>query len=228
MPPQSTPAPTAAPQPPATQTTVVSGTPAPSAPVTGSPDQIYQGLREKREVLWNQKSRLENEREEIAQQIRQGPVGDIDKTGLEQRLAQIDQAIAKVSIDIAEADGQVAQAAAVPGAIVEPPQRNAWEFGPPVELVAMGIGITGLLLFPVCLAWARRLWRKANVVSAVPPELIEKMANMERGIDAVAIEVERIGEGTRFVTQLLAERADGARVALPRGEHSSGGDAAGR
>lgn len=217
MPPQSTPAPTAAPQQPATQTTVVSGSPAPTAPVLGSPEQIYRGLREKREVLWNQKSRLEDERDEIAQQIRQGPVGDIDKTGLEQRLAQVDQALAKVSIDIAEADGQVAQAAAVPGAIVEPPPRNAWEFGPPVELVAMSLGITALLLFPVCLAWARRLWRKANVVSVVPPELIEKMANMERGIDSVAIEVERIGEGQRIVTQLLAERADAAQIALPRG-----------
>jgi hypothetical protein len=228
MPPQNTPVPPAAPPPPATQTTVVSGTPAPTAPVIGSPEQIYRGLREKREVLWNQKSRLENERDEIAQQIRQGPVGDVDKSGLEQRLAQVDQAIAKVSIDIAEADAQVAQAASVPGAIVEPPPRNAWEFGPPVELVAMSIGLTALLLFPVCLAWARRLWRKANVVSVVPPELVEKMANMERSIDAVAIEVERIGEGTRFVTQLLAERADGARVALPRVESPSSGDAAGR
>ena len=217
MPIQSTPAPPAAPPPPATQTTVVSGTPAPTAPVTGSPELIYRGLREKREVLWNQKSRLENERDEIAQQIRQGPVGDVDKAGLEQRLAQVDQAIAKVSIDIAEADSEVAQAAAVPGAIVDPPTRNAWEFGPPVELVAMGIGLTALLLFPVCLAWARRLWRKANVVSVVPPELIDKMANMERGIDAVAIEVERIGEGQRFVTELLAERADAARIGLPRG-----------
>lgn len=190
-------------------------TTAPTAPVSGTPEQIYRGLREKREVLGDQKNRLENERDEIAQQIRQGPVGDIDKAGLEQRLAQVDQAIAKVSIDIAEADAQVAQAASVPGAIVEQPRRDPWEDGPPVELVAFGLGITGLLLFPVCLAWARRLWRRASVVSAVPPELVERMAGMERGIDAVALEVERIGEGQRFVTQLLAERGEAVPAALP-------------
>ena len=190
-------------------------TTAPTAPVSGTPEQIYRGQREKREVLGEQKSRLENERDEIAQQFRRGPVGDIDKTGLEQRLAQVDQAIAKVSIDIAEADAEVAQSAAVPGAIVEPPYRDPWENGPPVELVATGLVITGILLFPICLAWARRLWRRASVVSAVPPELVERMAGMERGIDAVALEVERIGEGQRFVTQLLAERGEAVPAALP-------------
>jgi hypothetical protein len=44
------------------------------------------------------------------------------------------------------------------------------------------------------------------------------MATMERGIDAIAVEVERIGEGQRFVTQLLAERAEAPPVALPRDE----------
>ena len=34
-------------------------------------------------------------------------------------------------------------------------------------------------------------------------------------IDAVAVEVERIGEGQRFVTQLLAERGEAVPAALP-------------
>ena len=36
---------------------------------------------------------------------------------------------------------------------------------------------------------------------------------MEQGIEAVAVEVERIGEGQRFVTQLMGERAK--REAIP-------------
>ena len=82
----------------------------------------------------------------------------------------------------------------------------------------MGMVLTAALLFPVMLARARRLWRSANVISAVPPDLVDKIAAMERGIDSIAVEVERIGEGQRFVTQLLAERADAARVALPRND----------
>lgn len=217
---QSTPAPASARQPPAVQAPVIAEGPAQSQTVTGTPEQVYRGLREKRSELGDQKNRLENERDEIARQLRAGPVGDADRSGLEQRLAQVDQAIAKVSIDIAETNSQVAQAASVPGAIVEEPRRDPWESGPPVELVAMGMALTAALLLPLALARARRLWRSANVVSVVPPEMIEKIASMERGIDAIAVEVERIGEGQRFVTQLLAERADAAQIALPRSERT--------
>ena len=220
MTPQSTPAPASVPQPPAPPSPVVAGSPGQATPSSGTAEQIYRGLREKRDVLREQKYRLENEREDIANELRSAPAGAADRAGLEQRLAQVDQAIAKVSISIAETDAQVAQAASVPGAIVEKPPRNDWQFGPPPELVAVGLGLSAVLLFPIMFARARRLWRSANVVSAVPPEMVEKLSAMERGIDSIAVEVERIGEGQRFVTQLLAERADAAKIALPRNERA--------
>jgi hypothetical protein len=40
---------------------------------------------------------------------------------------------------------------------------------------------------------------------ALPPDISDRLSNMERGIESVAIEVERLGEGQRFVSQLLAE-----------------------
>ena len=199
----------------------IAGAPGQSEAVSGTAEQIYRGLREKRSVLGDQKNRLENERDDLTRQLRSGPVGDADRTGLEQRLTQVDQAITKASIDIAEVDAQVAQAASVPGAIVEPPRRDPWADGPPVEIVAMGMGLTAALLLPLVFARARRIWRSANVVSAVPPEMVDKIAGMERGIDAIAVEVERIGEGQRFVTQLLAARADAVSERLPSGSPSA-------
>ena len=47
------------------------------------------------------------------------------------------------------------------------------------------------------------------------PQIDERLSRIENAIDAMAIEVERISEGQRFVTRLLAER-DGAKTALPR------------
>lgn len=41
-----------------------------------------------------------------------------------------------------------------------------------------------------------------------------RLARIEIAIEAMAVEVERISEGQRFVTKLLAER-DHAKVALP-------------
>ncbi len=192
---------------------VVSGTP---APVAGAdPALVFRGFREKREILGRQLDDLESQRNEIVRQLRAGPASDADRTGLEQRLAQVDQRIAQVNVQIAEADQQVAQSAAVPGATIEPSRPNPWEHGPPEELVAMGIGFSALLLFPIVIAFARRIWRRSSVAVVVPPELTERMQAVERSIESVAIEVERIGEGQRFVTQLLASRAEAAQAQLP-------------
>ena len=78
----------------------------------------------------------------------------------------------------------------------------------------MGIAFGALLLFPLVIAWARRIWRRSAPPAALPTELGDRIGAMERSVDAIAVEMERIGEGQRFVTRLLAERASG--VAAPR------------
>jgi Co/Zn/Cd efflux system component len=47
------------------------------------------------------------------------------------------------------------------------------------------------------------------------PQIDERLSRIENAIEAMSIEVERISEGQRFVTHLLAERND-PKVALPR------------
>ena len=42
----------------------------------------------------------------------------------------------------------------------------------------------------------------------LPPEMSQRMESLERGVEAIAIEVERIGEGQRYIAQSLAERGD--------------------
>ena len=54
--------------------------------------------------------------------------------------------------------------------------------------------------------------RLESAPPAVPPELAARLAHMEQAIDAIAVEVERISEGQRFTTKLLAERAQADRV----------------
>lgn len=58
---------------------------------------------------------------------------------------------------------------------------------------------------PIARAFARRLER-GDVSPRVPGEVAERLARMEQAIDAIAVEVERIAEGQRFTTRLLAER----------------------
>ena len=87
-----------------------------------------------------------------------------------------------------------------------------------ITVIVVSIG------WPIARAFARRLDRK-SLVPSVPPEVAARLERMEQALDAVSIEIERISEGQRFTTKLLAERASAvegvpARVpaAIPGGE----------
>jgi hypothetical protein len=60
---------------------------------------------------------------------------------------------------------------------------------------------------PLARAFARRMERQP-LAPAITPELSAQIARMEQAIDSIAIEVERISEGQRFTTKLLAERGN--------------------
>ena len=109
------------------------------------------------------------------------------------------------------------------GATVRPPPPpRGTDFDP--DMIAGGvIALAMVFAIPMSLAFARRIWRRsARAEVVLHPQMIERMDSLERGVEAIALEVERIGEGQRFVTQALAGRAVGAGaaepVAVPRGE----------
>lgn len=49
----------------------------------------------------------------------------------------------------------------------------------------------------------------------LPPEVSARLERMEQSIDAIAVEIERISEGQRFTTKLLAEVRDTPALAMP-------------
>ncbi|HSA57564.1 MAG TPA: hypothetical protein VLE53_17760 [Gemmatimonadaceae bacterium] len=68
---------------------------------------------------------------------------------------------------------------------------------------------------PLVIAHIRRMWRAdSRPVLTSSPDTDRRLERIEHAIDAMAVEVERISEGQRFVTQLLSDRAQ-ERVALP-------------
>ncbi len=207
---------TATPAPPAPAT----GTPNPQAttvttpaPASGAnPNAVLTGYRAQLRELRNQYEMLERSRRELVGQLRQGTVSDGDRTGIEGRLAVVDQQLAAKQIAIAEAEARVAVAAAVPGANIDPPRRP--ERISPADVLEMSAVIFTILAIPIVLAWSRRIWRRNAVTVSLTPELAERMQSLERSMDAVAVEVERIGEGQRFVTRLLGEREREAQAKL--------------
>ena len=71
------------------------------------------------------------------------------------------------------------------------------------------LGVVGLYL-----TWRASPWRivdrtsqlDSSAAGDLPPEQIDRLSQLEQSVDAVAIEVERIGESQRFMTKVLAEQ----------------------
>ena len=66
-----------------------------------------------------------------------------------------------------------------------------------IFLIAVGV--------PLVRAWVRRMDLKGVAPPQIPAEFGARLERIEQAVDAVSIEVERISEGQRFTTKLLAE-----------------------
>jgi hypothetical protein len=128
-----------------------------------------------------------------------------DKAGLEKRVGTIDARIEALDKQIAQADAQVASAAAIPGAIVErPPEPRQ---GPPEEVFVLSGMFIVIVFFPLSVALARRIWKRSTAaVAALPHDIIERFTQIDQAVESIAVEVERIGEGQRFITRVLSEQ----------------------
>ena len=63
--------------------------------------------------------------------------------------------------------------------------------------------------YPLARAYAKKIER-GNDTARVPSDVSARLERMEQAIDSIAVEVERISEGQRFTTKLLAERSGAA------------------
>ncbi len=85
-----------------------------------------------------------------------------------------------------------------------PPRAQALGFAFLLTLGAM------VIFTPIARALGRLIDRKAQVPE-VPAQVSAQLAQLTQAVDAIAIEVERISEGQRFTTKLLAEQQKAAR-----------------
>lgn len=179
-----------------------------------SPSAVYEGFRAQRNVLTDQLEDLESTRDAIARNLLQVSAGSPERGILEGRLAEVNKQISVVDGMLAANSASLAQAAAVPGAVVEPPRIIRQ--GPPEEAYVLGGIFMVIVLLPLSIALARRIWKRGvTTITNFPRELGERLSRMEHALEATSLEVERIGEGQRFLTRLLTD-AEAARSALPQ------------
>jgi chromosome segregation ATPase len=216
-----------------TTTPQAKNAPAPPIPVGAAPiapagqfgqfqvpltQQDVNTLQDQRSELSSQLISANNRRNELSRQLRNARPGP-DQTGIESRISQLDGRITTIEGDIA-ASGRALSAA--PSGLIRQTSTSTGvpgRYGQPSAGQVTAISIVGMIavLMPLSIALGRVLLRRAAHPPApqIPKDVSDRLERMEQGIEAVALEVERIGEGQRFVTQLMSDRAQ--RAALPEG-----------
>lgn len=83
----------------------------------------------------------------------------------------------------------------------------------PFLVPIMAIVMAGL--YPVFRAYAKKIERGAT--QGVSGDVELRLERIERAVEAIAIEVERVSEGQRFTTRLLSDSARGEqKLPAPR------------
>ena len=131
-----------------------------------------------------------------------------DKLRFNQPIAELMHQRTVVGVDY---DATLARIAALRAAQTPAPSTIQRVHMPHVtrkEAETAGIGAF-LLMVPLVLALARRIWVRSGAPrpSVVDLESSPRLQRLEEAIEAISIEVERIGEGQRFATRLLSERS---------------------
>lgn len=174
----------------------------------------------RRNEVADQLSSVSDRRSRLSEEIRAAPEG-ASRTGLEGRLGVLDQRILQLEADLAST-GQLL--ALTPPELVQHTQQMSPSSGggDDFEEGLLAGGFFVALLVPVMYFWLRRRWRKRGVSQPVPEiqgESARRLERLEAGMESIAIEIERVSEGQRFVTRLLSESPSpigvGRRIAEP-------------
>ena len=175
-----------------------------------------QRLRAKGRELSNQLGSATDRREDVLRELRDA--SPEARPGLEARLKVLDDRIVSLEQEIASNSRAVANS---PLELVQRAEgaTAARRSGPDPDVVVPVVGIIGVFgVLPLAIGYTVRMLRRPVAPTTASPrdaQQDERLARMEQSIDAMAIELERITEGQRFVTKLMTEqgRALGAGAA---------------
>ena len=170
-------------------------------------------------------SDLETRRSQLAEQRSRLPA-NADRSAINKQFAELQHEMTATAIQLENVNHQIEelqverdmarafnlQNPPTPAiAIAEPPGRPL--LGSEEIMVLSSGGF--LLLLPFAIVLARRLWVRGGRREVLDPENSPRLQRIEQTVEAIALEVERIGEAQRFTTKLLAERQPDAVARIP-------------
>ncbi|HEY0243102.1 MAG TPA: hypothetical protein VGC52_10610 [Gemmatimonadaceae bacterium] len=174
-----------------------------SSPAT---QEEVEALVRQRSELADQLTSATERRVGLVNQLQSAPDG-VARTGIEERIKVLDQRILQLETDLASTGRLVALA---PGDLVAIASRNNFAPGGGDDDFEEGMMLGVFLAVGfVALVTAFRRFRRRKQKPVKRTELgveSQRLERLEQGMEAIAIEIERVSEGQRFVTKLLSEK----------------------
>jgi len=157
-------------------------------------------------------------RNSIAGRLREA---DLDaRAGYQARLTVLDARIIGIENEITSIGARMG--GAPPGALIagtsQGPDPGLIIDRVSNDLVPIVAILSVFVLAPFAIAMSRFIWKRSTAPAR--PALTDqatqqRLEQLQQAVDTIAIEVERISEGQRFVTKILSERSLGAGAAEP-------------
>jgi hypothetical protein len=181
--------------------------------------RLLEEVRAEHSALIGQLDALRREHRDIRVELSRMPDG-AERRIQGERIGELDERIRLVEKQLEVNVLEMGEAVPQTATVVEVPPHYAGEphlLDLPKEYVILGGLFMLVTLLPLSVALARRMWHRSTpTVAAAPAELVERMNRMEHIVEATALEMERIGEGQRFMTSLLSENMAASRnIAAP-------------
>ncbi|HYW31261.1 MAG TPA: hypothetical protein VE869_07100 [Gemmatimonas sp.] len=198
----------------------LSSGPLPQADIPGTP-QALQGLRERRDILRDQLEQAATRRSTQVDMLNQEGDNSLPREareGIQRRIDLIDERILQLERDQALTEQLISNAPTEVLAASEAQtraQQQLYQNNRIDEDEAAGIAFSTFgagIVLTLLISRFRRTWRArrggatTTAAAAVGVRDDPRIDRLTQTVEAIAEEVERIGEGQRFVTQLLANR----------------------
>ena len=192
---------------PSTPVVVVPGPQGPQTITLTAPRTAREldALKARREELSDQLQSVDSRRSKLLSQLRQSRDPTATQ-GLEARLALLDARQLQLESDLQQTGQQLSSTAA--GLIASTSDAPVFSGLGSKQVMALSVLSIIFIFFPLATGIGRAIFKRSARPGPPPgvfTETAQRLERLEASVDAIAVEIERVSEGQRFVTKLLSE-----------------------
>jgi hypothetical protein len=175
----------------------------PMRPLTPTEASI---LRNQRSEMSNQLNSAQGRREELLDELRSAPAGT--EQGLRDQYQVLSDRIVAIENDI-EGSGRILRTGQVPASMTIVPPRS-FNTGNRTDDAERGAALAATILIPIGAIYMWRAFRRRRRGGSrrgveSNAEHDSRFERLEQAVDAIALEIERVGEAQRYQAKLLTE-----------------------